>query len=238
MGASVTFWEATAPVKLPARRGPPAFLGLGPEVEKGGISRTAPPGLASGLHSLPPILHIAASGPTPRCSKAPRGLFVLPRVTSIFTRPSISPSPWSRQRPSRYAIPAGRNLPDKGFRYLRTVIVTAAVHRGFGLELITPPLNLPALGRRQPLYSALRLQQGPVFLLNSRQGLFAVAPEGFLRKGVHLPGRPFSRSYGANLPSSLTRVFSSALGRLPQPTSVGLRYGHPCTIATRLFLPA
>ena len=28
------------------------------------------------------------------------------------------------------AIRAGQNLPDKEFRYLRTVIVTAAVHRG------------------------------------------------------------------------------------------------------------
>jgi hypothetical protein len=36
-----------------------------------------------------------------------------------------------RQRPSRYSIRAGRNLPDKEFRYLRTVIVTAAVYRGF-----------------------------------------------------------------------------------------------------------
>src|SRR5690606_25147412 len=30
---------------------------------------------------------------------------------------------------------AGRNLPDKEFRYLRTVIVTAAVYRGFGSDL-------------------------------------------------------------------------------------------------------
>ena len=36
-----------------------------------------------------------------------------------------------RQCPDRYAFRAGRNLPDKEFRYLRTVIVTAAVHRGF-----------------------------------------------------------------------------------------------------------
>ena len=36
-----------------------------------------------------------------------------------------------RQRPNRYAIRAGQNLPDKEFRYLRTVIVTAAVYRGF-----------------------------------------------------------------------------------------------------------
>jgi hypothetical protein len=37
-----------------------------------------------------------------------------------------------RHRRNRYAIRAGRNLPDKEFRYLRTVIVTAAVYRGFG----------------------------------------------------------------------------------------------------------
>ena len=35
----------------------------------------------------------------------------------------------------RYTIRAGRNLPDKEFRYLRTVIVTAAVYRGFNSVL-------------------------------------------------------------------------------------------------------
>src|SRR3546814_10629792 len=40
-----------------------------------------------------------------------------------------------RQRGSRYAIRAGRNLPDNEFRYLRTVIVTAAVYRGFNSQL-------------------------------------------------------------------------------------------------------
>ena len=35
-----------------------------------------------------------------------------------------------RQCPNRYAFRAGRNLPDKEFRYLRTVIVTAAVYWG------------------------------------------------------------------------------------------------------------
>jgi hypothetical protein len=81
----------------------------------------------------------------------------------IFTHTSISPGPSLRQRPSRYAIRAGRNLPDKELRYLRTVIVTAAVHRGFRSELplaeasMTPPFNLPALGRRQPLYILFRV---------------------------------------------------------------------------------
>jgi hypothetical protein len=74
----------------------------------------------------------------PRCSKAPRGLFVLSWGTRIFTGTSISPSPLSRQRSSRYSFRAGRNLPDKEFRYLRTVIVTAAVHRGFTSWLRAP----------------------------------------------------------------------------------------------------
>ena len=41
-----------------------------------------------------------------------------------------------RQRFFRYTIRAGRNLPDKEFRYLRTVIVTAAVYWGFGSKLL------------------------------------------------------------------------------------------------------
>jgi hypothetical protein len=75
-------------------------------------------------------------------SKGAWGLFVLSRGLGILTETAISPSAWSRQYPSRYAIRAGRNLPDKEFRYLRTVIVTAAVYRGFGSELQgANPLN-------------------------------------------------------------------------------------------------
>ena len=52
------------------------------------------------------------------------------QVIGIFTDIAISPSLLLRQYSDRYAIRAGRNLPDKEFRYLRTVIVTAAVHQG------------------------------------------------------------------------------------------------------------
>lgn len=94
-------------------------------------------------------------------SKGARGLSVLSRVTGIFTGTTNSLSLSLRQRPSRYAIHAGRNLPDKGLRYLRTVIVTAAVYRGFNSKLhsyeLTSPINLPALGRRQTLYFLLRV---------------------------------------------------------------------------------
>jgi hypothetical protein len=94
----------------------------------------APPRLTSRLLSLPAMLHKLSPNAMAGYSKAPRGLFVLLRVTRIFTRTSISPGPSLRQCSTRYAFRAGRNLPDKEFRYLRTVIVTAAVHRGFNSE--------------------------------------------------------------------------------------------------------
>ena len=101
---------------------------LGPRPNQGGIPRTAPPKLTLRVQSLPPILYRLDQNPVSSCSKGPRGLSVLSRVTCIFTGTTISPSPSLRQRSSRYAIRAGRNLPDKEFRYLRTVIVTAAVY--------------------------------------------------------------------------------------------------------------
>ncbi len=55
----------------------------------------------------------------PRCSKAPRGLFVQVCVTRVFTGISVSPGPSLRQRLSRYTFRAGRNLPDKEFRLSR-----------------------------------------------------------------------------------------------------------------------
>ena len=55
------------------------------------------------------------------CSEGAWGLSVPLRVTGVFTDTTISPSSWLRQRPDRYTIRAGRNLPDKEFRYLRTV---------------------------------------------------------------------------------------------------------------------
>ena len=94
-----------------------------------------PQWLAPLLPSLPPILHNADQNSTPSYSEGPWGLFVLPQLTSIFTRTSISPGLWLRQWGSRYSIRAGRNLPDKEFRYLRTVIVTAAVYWGLSSKL-------------------------------------------------------------------------------------------------------
>ena len=129
---------------------------------KGGISTLAPRELALPLQSLPPILHMSCEDSIPRYSKGARGLSVQSRVSGIFTATTVSPSLLLRQRSSRYTIRAGRNLPDKEFRYLRTVIVTAAVYRGFGSALrpcgLTHSLNLPAPGRCQSVYVVLRLR--------------------------------------------------------------------------------
>ena len=89
----------------------------------------------STTQSLPPILRIFIQVAVSSYSKGPRGLSVLPRVGGIFTSTTISLDPSLRQLPSRYTIRAGRNLPDKEFRYLRTVIVTAAVYSGFDQTL-------------------------------------------------------------------------------------------------------
>ena len=87
------------------------------------------------------MLHMNNQMPIPDYSKGSQGLSVLPRVSGIFTGTTTSPRSSLRQRPDRYTIRAGRNLPDKEFRYLRTVIVTADIHRGFD-----SPLRLAADG--------------------------------------------------------------------------------------------
>ena len=107
-------------------------------LHKTGISLLAPPPLTRKLHCLPAILHMTNQAPILEYSKGARGLSVLLRVSGIFTGITTSPRSTLRQRPDRYTIRAGRNLPDKEFRYLRTVIVTADIHRGFGSKLLPP----------------------------------------------------------------------------------------------------
>src|SRR5918911_5352743 len=176
------------------------------------------------------MLHSIVQRAMTSCSKGAWGLFVLLRGLGILTETAISPSAWSRQCPSRYAIRAGRNLPDKEFRYLRTVIVTAAVYRGFGSELlpygITPPLNLPAPGRRQCVYGALRgLARTCVFAKQSLGPILCGSVErearGFVPDGASL--LPKLRDHYAEF---LDHVSLVHLRLLASPTCVGFRYGH------------
>ena len=109
---------------------------LEPQYCQGGIPRMTPLRLTPKFPSLPPILYRQYRDSMLSYSKALRGLSVQSRVASIFTRTTTSPDLQLRQCPSHYAIRAGQNLPDKEFRYLRTVIVTAAVHWGFNSLLL------------------------------------------------------------------------------------------------------
>ncbi len=125
------------------------------QVTKTGISLVAPPALTRLLHSLPAMLHMDNQNPISDYSKGSRGLSVLLRVSGIFTGITTSPRSSLRQRPDRYTIRAGRNLPDKEFRYLRTVIVTADIH--LRPEGLTPCLNLTALVTCHTIYILLRV---------------------------------------------------------------------------------
>ena len=157
------------------------------------------------------------------CSKAPWGLSVLPRVTRIFTSTTISPDLLLRQCPNRYTFRAGRNLPDKEFRYLRTVIVTAAVYWGLSskLRLRLPfPLTFQHRAGVSPYTSSFDLAETCVFAKQSLGPVFC--GRMMLRLfNLHSSRHPFSRSYGVILPSSLTIVLPLIFGFSPcLPVSV------------------
>ncbi len=139
-----------------------------------------PPMLAHRLPWLPATLHNQRPSAMANYSKAPQGLIVLLRVTRIFTRISISPGPSLRQCSTRYAFRAGRNLPDKEFRYLRTVIVTAAVHRGFDSEREPLLLTFRHWAGVSPYTSASAFAETCVFGKQSAEplhcGQLALAP--------------------------------------------------------------
>ena len=170
----------------------------------------APRRLASTLQSLPPILHIKAQCSVSSYSKGSRGLSVLPRVHCIFTASSISLSLGWRQPGHHYAIRAGRNLPDKEFRYLRTVIVTAAVYWDFNQELAPHHLIFQHRAGVTPYTSTFVFAECCVFIKQLQPPIFC---NPFLLRLFNFTyrGHTFSRSYGINLPSSFSRVLSSAL---------------------------
>ena len=136
-----------------------------------------------------------------------------------MTDNSISLSRCWRQRGSRYAIRAGRNLPDKEFRYLRTVIVTAAVYRGFNSELAPLLLTFRHRAGVRPYTSPYGFAEPYVF---SKQS----PPPGLCPRPMvaHEPGLLLAnlRRYFAEF---LQRGSLKRLGMLYQSTCVGLGYG-------------
>ena len=93
---------------------------------------------------------------------------------------------------------------------------------------LTSPLNLPALGRRQPPYVVFTTLRRPVFLLNSRLEHFSATM--FLVNTATL--LPKLRVHFAEF---LNEGSHKHLRILIPPTCVGLRYGHITYIAERDF---
>ena len=176
----------------------------------------APPKLTPWLPSLPPILYRQCRNPILGCSKAPWGLSVLSRVTGIFTGTTISPGGLLRQCPNHYAIRAGQNLPDKEFRYLRTVIVTAAVYRGFNSMLAHLLLTFRHRAGVSPYTSSFDLAQTCVFAKQLLGPILCGSP----KRAPLLPKLRGQLAEFLNNPSPV------GLRILFLPTCVGLRYGQ------------
>ena len=121
-----------------------------------------------------------------------------------------------RQRPNHYAIRAGQNLPDKEFRYLRTVIVTAAVYWGFSSKLSLFPLTFQHRAGVSPYTSSFDLAQTCVF---DKQLLGPILCGSVSRA----PLLPKLRGHFAEFLNNPSPV---GLRILFLPTCVGLRYGQ------------
>ena len=67
---------------------------------------------------------------------------------------------------------AGRNLPDKEFRYLRTVIVTADIDGGLVQKLSPPGFTFPHWSHVTPYTSSFNLAESCVFAKQSVGPLF------------------------------------------------------------------
>ena len=132
-----------------------------------------------------------------------------------------------RQCPDRYTIRAGRNLPDKEFRYLRTVIVTAAVYWGFNSELAPFLLTFQHRAGVTPYTSSFDLAESCVFDKQSPGPIHC----GSISRASLFPKLRDQFAEFLNYPSPV------GLRILFLTTCVGLRYGRHL-LYTELFSPS
>ena len=138
------------------------------------------------------------------------GSFRLSAGDCIITNISTSLSLWRRQCGHRYAIRAGRNLPDKEFRYLRTVIVTAAVYWDFNQELAPHHLIFQHRAGVTPYTSTFVFAECCV-LINSRSHRFSADL-------IQLPksnGSPTKGTPSSEVTVSICRVPSPEFSQAP-----------------------
>ena len=132
-----------------------------------------------------------------------------------------------RQCPDRYTIRAGQNLPDKEFRYLRTVIVTAAVYRGFNSMLSHLLLTFRHRAGVSPYTSSFDLAETCVFAKQSPGPILC----GSVSRAPLIPKLRGQLAEFLNNPSPVgLRIFFLS-------TCVGLRYGL-YLLFTQLFSPS
>ena len=121
-----------------------------------------------------------------------------------------------RQCPDHYTFRAGRNLPDKEFRYLRTVIVTAAVYWGFNSELALLLLTFQHRAGVSPYTSSFDLAETCVFAKQLPGPILC----GSVSRAPLIPKLRGQFAEFLNYPSPVgLRIFFLS-------TCVGLRYGR------------
>ena len=134
-----------------------------------------------------------------------------------------------RQCPNRYTIRAGQNLPDKEFRYLRTVIVTAAVYWGFDSGLALLLLTFQHRAGVSPYTSSFDLAETCVF----DKQLPGPIHCGSISRAPLLP------KLRGQFAEFLNNSSPVGLRVLLLPTCVGLRYGcRRYTLSFSRLLPS
>ena len=215
LGAPDTFsgaWRPTQTAHLPLS---PSGLGMQPR--EGSVSLAPPLGLAPELRRLLPTLHTRDRTPATGCSKAPQGLRLRLGGTGLCASKSISPGSARGQRGSRWTIHASRQLSGKVLRYLKRVRVTPAVYGPF--FRLNPAFRYPHWAGFSGNTHPYGLAAAYVFIKQSEPP--SHCDLRFPKDRRH----PFSRSYGASLPSSLGRITPTRLGLLTQ--------GHLCQFSVR-----
>ena len=207
-----------------------------------GVPLAAPHPPERVLHSLPTTLCTQGQNSIPDCSKAP-GVF-----PSSRRYPASSPGLHFHRAAPRDSAPVVKP-------FMRAETYSARDYATFGPSELGPtftgaslsqlPLqkivggtaefNEPALVRPQPLYILFRVKQGPVFLINSRQGNFRCAPHQLFADFVEFCEASKKLVGGGLIPKLrplVCRVPLGAFTRWPwctytsPPVSV-LRYGSP-----------
>ena len=112
-------------------------------------------------------------------------------------------------------IRAGRNLPDKEFRYLRTVIVTADIHGGLDPKLAQQAFTFPHWSHVTPYTSTCVLAESCVFAKQS---------VGLFHCGLARSQAPLLPKLRGNFAEFLQYSSLKRLGILYLSTCVGLGY--------------